>query len=115
MESHDPFDLAGNEKEARERKKQQRTANYLAGEDVKVFMDSKRGRRVMWQILEIAGLYRSSYTGNNDTFFREGMRNVGLVIVARIQEACPESFIQMLSEQKHERSSSTDTDNSADE
>ena len=63
-------------------------------------MEQKQGRRLMSRILSICGVYRSSFTGNSETFFREGMRNVGLVLVADLQEHTPEGFISMMQEHK---------------
>lgn len=96
---YDPTDIAGNEQAQRDRKKQQRTEHYLAGEDMKWLMGSKRGRRIVWRLLERTGIFRSSFTGNSETFFREGMRNVGLALMAQINEACPESYMNMVKEQ----------------
>jgi hypothetical protein len=106
---HDPFDIVGQEQNKRDREKQLRTENYLANEDMKWLMGSKRGRRIAWRILERTGIYRSSFTGNSETFFREGMRNVGLVLMAQIHEACPESYTLMMKEQ-YDRSNSTSDD-----
>jgi hypothetical protein len=102
--NYDPTDLAGNEQAQRDRAKQQRTEHYLASEDMKWLMGSKRGRRIVWRILERTGIFRSSFTGNSETFFKEGMRNVGLVLMAQINEACPESYTTMVKEQNDHRS-----------
>lgn len=102
--NYDPTDLAGNEQAQRDRSKQQRTEHYLAGEDMKWLMGSKRGRRIVWRLLERTGIFRSSFTGNSETFFREGMRNVGLVLMAQIHETCPDSYLTMVKEQNEHRS-----------
>lgn len=107
---YDPTDTAGNEQVSRERKKQQRTEHYLVNEDMKWLMGSKRGRRIIWRILERAGIFRSSFTGNAETFFREGMRNVGLSLLSQIHEACPENYTLMVKEQNEHR---TDSDASS--
>lgn len=101
--NYDPTDIAANEQVRRDRSKQQRTDNYLANEDMKWLMGSKRGRRIVWRILERTGIFRSSFTGNSETFFREGMRNVGLVLMAQINQACPESYTTMVKEQNEHR------------
>lgn len=71
-------------------------------EDVKLIMSSREGRRFMWRMLEMCGVYRSSFTGNSETFFREGQRNIGLMLLADIHEHCPDGFTTMLKEQKRE-------------
>lgn len=69
-------------------------------DDLRWMMSDKRGRRVMWRLLETTGVYRSSFTGNSETFFREGQRNVGLKLLADIHENCPDAFVTMLKEHK---------------
>tara|TARA_R100000458_G_C8146353_1_gene155640 strand:+ start:318 stop:689 length:372 start_codon:yes stop_codon:yes gene_type:complete len=45
-----------------------------------VALKSKEGRVLLGDILALTGLYRSSFTGNSETFKLEGQRNVGLAI-----------------------------------
>lgn len=35
-------------------------------------------------MLGITGIFRSSFTGNSETFFREGERNVGLKLLTEV-------------------------------
>lgn len=70
-------------------------------EDFKHVMNDPRGRRFMWRVLERSGIYRSSYTGNSETFFREGERNIGLMLLAEMMSICPESHIAMLQEKEN--------------
>ena len=64
------------------------------------------------RLLERTGVFRSSFTGNSETFFLEGQRNVGLMLMAQIHDACPEKYTAMLEEQKHD--AGNDDDGSAD-
>lgn len=81
-------------------------------DDVRWLMSDKRGRRFVWRLLEAAGIYRSSFTGNSTTFFNEGARNVGLRFLADVNEACPERYLEMLKEQKeHDDGNGTGTRN----
>ena len=110
MNQHDPSDIAGHEKSQRERQKRQRSDAYMEDDDMKWLMGSRQGRRIMHRVLDRAGIFRTSFTGNSETFFREGERNVGLILFNQIMVACPESFTQMMKDQK-ERRSSTDNRN----
>lgn len=56
----------------------------------------------MWRVLEMAGVYRSSFTGNSTTFFNEGMRNIGLMLISEIHAVAPEGYAQMLKENKRD-------------
>ena len=107
--NHDPIDLRGQERSKEERVRLEKHARQEEREDVKWLMKSRQGRRIAWRLLQLTGVFRSSFTGNNETFFREGMRNVGLVLMAQINEACPEQYMTMVQEHKNAtRSSSSD-------
>ena len=80
----------------------QRLAREREIDDFKFVMGDPRGRRVVWRILEKAGIYRSSYTGNSETFFREGERNIGLMLLAEMMATCPELHIAMLQEKDND-------------
>lgn len=54
----------------------------------------------MWKLLAETGLYKTSFTGNSETFFREGARNVGLKLMAQIHELTPDAYGLMLKESK---------------
>lgn len=68
-------------------------------DDLKWVLSDKRGRRLMASVLAVTGLYRGSFTGNSETFFREGQRSVGLQVLERINAADPEAYLKMLKEQ----------------
>lgn len=52
--------------------------------DLRWIMSDPRGRRFIWRLLGITGIFRSSFTGNSETFFREGERNVGLKLLTEV-------------------------------
>lgn len=67
--------------------------------DMKWLMESKRGRRILWRMLERAGVYRLSFNTNSMTMaFAEGARNEGLRLVALIHAAAPDLYPLMLKE-----------------
>lgn len=68
-------------------------------DDIKTVMSTKTGRRVMYRMLEKAGVFRLSYAGStNETMFNEGRRNQGLFLTSEIQAACPGSYFEMMKE-----------------
>ena len=74
-------------------------ARMLELEDIKTVMSTQTGRRVMYRLLEKAGVFRLSYAGStNDTMFNEGRRNQGLFLTSEIQSACAGSYFEMLKE-----------------
>lgn len=70
--------------------------------DVREVMNTVRGRRFMWKYLAFCGIYKTSYAGEHEIFYNEGMRNVGLKLLADVNEASPEAYLQMLRENKEE-------------
>ena len=65
---------------------------------LKLLVESPDGRVWLRDLFEFCGVYRLSFTGNSETFFREGTRNVGLKIHADLVKHFPESYITMLKE-----------------
>ena len=108
MSSFDPLDLRGQEKAQADNSERNKLALLTEQEDFKWLMGNKRGRRIVWRLLERTGVYRSSFTGNSETFFREGMRNVGLTLLAQVHEITPDQFAVMLKEQQDVRKHADD-------
>lgn len=71
-------------------------------EDLKSLLKSETGRRFCWKIMEQAHVFASSFDRENQhaTSFREGERNMGLMLLADIMEACPDRYLQMQREAK---------------
>lgn len=69
-------------------------------EDVRFLLNTKEGRRFLWRLLSLTGLFQSSFTGNSTTFFKEGSRNIGLQVLADINDANPEGYLLMLKENR---------------
>lgn len=69
-------------------------------------MSDKRGRRIMWRLLEQAGVFRTSFTTPNSmtVSFNEGRRTIGLSFLAEVHEHCPVRYNDMVKEhQEHAR------------
>lgn len=68
-------------------------------DDMRWLMGDERGRRLMWNWLGDAGLFRSSYATDPIVMsFKEGERNRGLAMQAQVMTHAPEQFIRMLAE-----------------
>lgn len=68
-------------------------------DDMRWLMADERGRRLVWNWLGDAGLFRSSYTTDALAMaFNEGQRNRGLALQAQVMQHAPEQFIRMLAE-----------------
>ncbi len=97
---HNPTDLRA----ARIAKESKTLADTVARDqelaEVRWLMKAAQGRSFMWGLLSKAGVFRTSFTGNSETFFREGQRNIGLMMMDLINEACPEQYTVMVNEAK---------------
>lgn len=96
----DPLDLRGQERERDDAAKLRKLSREQDKADFAWLMSDKRGRRFIWRLLDTSGVYRSSFTGNSETFFREGARNVGLQIIADIHEFAPDAYVTMIEEHR---------------
>jgi len=108
MSNFDPLDLRGQERAKEQSDERNKLAIDQEKDDFKWLMGSKRGRRIVWRLLERTGVFRTSFTGNSETFFREGQRNVGLMLMAQIHEVCPDQYALMLKEQNDVRKHADD-------
>lgn len=79
-------------------------------------MSDKRGRRFMWRLLERAGIYRSSFTGEAlSSAMKEGMKQEGLHQMNLVTRHCLPRFIEMqqearTNERRNDRSTSSKPD-----
>ncbi|UOF81038.1 endopeptidase [Caudoviricetes sp.] len=104
MSNYDPLDLRGQEREKADREVRDRLERETEEADVKWLMGSKRGRRIIWRLLDQAGVFRLSFNTNAMTMaFAEGNRNYGLRLLAMVHSLCPELYPTMLKEQKNDR------------
>ena len=67
--------------------------------DIQWLMSHESGRRIVNTLLEHCGIWRSSIGFNNDaTNFNEGRRDVGLRLIALIEQHTPDGFARLLIE-----------------
>lgn len=102
MVEHDPVDLEGQDKAKAAQQLLDATRAEVEVGDFKWVMSNPRGRRFVWRLLTQAGVFRSSFTGSSETFFREGERNIGLKVLAMVHEHAPGAYSQMLEEQRND-------------
>jgi hypothetical protein len=98
QEAEDTFDLAAREAAREELEKQRAQAEHQLDTDYMALMQTGAGRRVMWDLL--APIWRTSYVSQlrEDTFFREGERNVALRVWARLLRVTPSLAHKLLEE-----------------
>jgi len=103
---HDPFDLKQQELEQEKRKLRDRLDRDNEEGDLKWLCATKRGRRIVWRLLEQSGVFRLSFDPNAlKMAFAEGNRNYGNRILAMLQSVAPEAYITMTKEANERRES----------
>ncbi|MFI9652833.1 Bbp19 family protein [Guyparkeria halopsychrophila] len=99
MSEFDPTDIPAQDRDQRDKELRGRLARETEDADLKWLMESRQGRRIAWRILDRAGVFRLSFdTEPLVMAFREGARNEGLRVLARIHELCPDRYPQMMRE-----------------
>jgi len=80
---------------AKRERRHQRNVN-----DLRKILAIPEGRRYIWRLWGLTGVFRSSYTPKdaNMTSFREGQRDIGLAMLLDINDASPTALSQMRSE-----------------
>ena len=97
--NHDPLDLKGQDRDKVEDQARKRLMQAAEDDDFKWLMSSKRGRRIVWRLLEQAGVFRISFSQNSmQMAFNEGGRNYGNKILSLVHSLCPELYPAMLKE-----------------
>jgi hypothetical protein len=104
MSNYDPLDLRAQERASTDKAVRDRTSKENEEADLKWLMGSKRGRRIVWRLLDQAGVFRLTFNTNAMTMaFAEGNRNFGNRTLSMIHSLCPELYPVMVKEQNNER------------
>jgi hypothetical protein len=102
LEGAEPFDV-NREVAIQEQADEARNLTRLGQDtDLLSLMNTVQGRRFMWRLLDLAGVFRLSYAGEatHATAFAEGGRQIGNVLLADIHRLCPVKYQLMVSEQQ---------------
>ena len=65
MSNYDPLDLKAQERGKSDKDMQLRLLREAEESDVKWLMANKRGRRIVWRLLDQAGVFRSTFNTNS--------------------------------------------------
>lgn len=96
-------DTRAEEEQLQERQQEAKNLAERQKGDLVFVMGTKQGRRLLWELLSRAGVFASSFTGdNNATNFNEGRRSEGLRLFSAIMDACPELYLTMADEAKED-------------
>ncbi len=98
--------LVGNASDSQQVKNAKRSEESKRNQelnDVEFVLSTPQGRRFLWRLLGVCHVFKTSFTGNSTTFFNEGKRDIGLRLLADINEASPDSYLKMMQEAKKEQ------------
>jgi hypothetical protein len=109
MSNYDPTDINSQERAKADTDLRKKLAKDTEEADFKWLMGSKRGRRIVWRLLDRAGIFRLSFNTNSMAMaFNEGSKNEGLRILANIHSLCPELYPTMVKEANDNRNPDDD-------
>lgn len=109
VSEYDPTDVNAQEAARESQDRERRLSKDTEESDFKWLMATKRGRRIIWRLLEKAGVFRSVFNTNAMAMsFAEGHRNYGLHTLGLIHTLCPELYSTMVKENTHERNHDDD-------
>jgi len=102
LSNYEPTDLNGQAEEKQEAEARIRVLRETEISDLKWLMSSERGRRIMWRVLEMAGVFQLSFDANAMRMaFNEGRRAYGNQILSQLMTVCPEQYPAMLKEHRN--------------
>lgn len=101
MQGHNPVAL---QEQAEAKAAAERTAKIRAEQwaaDLKSLMAEPYGRRIVWRLLEEAGVYRETFSESHAVMaLNAGQRRQGLFMVLEIERHCPGQYDVMKREQR---------------
>lgn len=107
MSEYNPLDMDGQDEARADKELKGRLTKETEESDVKWLLSSKRGRRIVWRLLDQSGVFRSSFNPTAMVMaFNEGNRNFGNRILALVHTHCSELYPIMLKENTNGRDGS---------
>lgn len=101
MSNHDPIDTREQDRVRADKQLREKLDRETEEADFKWLLGSKRGRRIVWRLLDQAGVFRLSFNTNSmQMAFNEGNRNTGNRLLAVMNLVAPEAFPLMMKEAK---------------
>lgn len=68
-------------------------------EDFKALLSTESGRRIVWKILGDCGTFMQTAVHSGSwTYFNEGRRSIGTLLLNQIMEVRPEAYTEMTKE-----------------
>jgi hypothetical protein len=65
-------------------------------EDIRWLLNTQQGHRFFKRLFTEGRVFQTTFTGNSNTFFLEGHRNLALRFFGDVVEACPERIASLM-------------------
>lgn len=98
--SYNPVDVREQQRARRTEEDRQRAMRDTEKDDFRRLMSEAWGRRYVQRLLNLTGVFHSTFRTSSEMAFLEGRRDVGLRIWADITDVCPDQIATMLNEAK---------------
>lgn len=92
-----PYD-SSDRASVKERNSQLKTALANRKDGLRRMLEDPFCRAYIWELIGFCNVFQTTMTGNSYTYFNEGMRNVGLKVLADVKNVDPKFLIQMMTE-----------------
>lgn len=86
---------AANESEVKHARQREDLHQDQTDNDLRFILSTAQGQRFLARLLDKTGLHKTSFTGSSQTFFLEGQRNIGLLLLSDIMRVDPDSYVKL--------------------
>lgn len=87
---------SADEKQVKDATAKKKIQDYQENKDLQFILSTPQGLRVLWGLIAKCGIYEPSFTGGNETFYKEGKRAIGLELRKEILACDPDAYIKMI-------------------
>ncbi|HKI62886.1 MAG TPA: hypothetical protein VKA31_11385 [Mariprofundaceae bacterium] len=89
----------GDKEQVKKRKSKAQLEQERQDEDLRKVLETYEGRSFIWWLLENAGIYRTTFSVEpNEAAFNEGIRQIGLLTLSRVDEVAPNAYTKIRAE-----------------
>jgi hypothetical protein len=93
---------AADPKQVKEREDATRNRRQTEIADIKAIMSMPQGIRFVRRLMATGSIFRTTFTGNSEGMYREGMRALALMVLDDVCLACPEKIVELMIKPKEE-------------
>lgn len=105
---------AADEKIVKDKEQEAKNQRDQELEDIKTLLNTPQGVRFFRRLFDVGCMFQTTFTGNSNSFFKEGHRNFALIFFNDVCEACPHKLIElMLRKEKEKNVDSTESEDNA--